>query len=152
MAVLKFIPLVIAALAYLIWRHFAAQVYVGDLPPFDLRLYAYDAARAYIAGLTDAARAVYLERLHWADLGLMLSVTVTVVLPVWHMGWYWGLPALGYLGFDLLENAIVAGFLRRGIFEVGEVATLSLITGAKFALLAVAAGLAIWGVWRQWRA
>jgi hypothetical protein len=150
--VVKFLSLALTALGYLVWRHYAAQVTVGDLPPFDLRLYAYKDALAYLGRLTDAAKAVYLDRLHWADLGFMLALTATLVVAVWPMGWFWALPALAYLGFDLLENAMVAGFLRRGIFEVGEIATLSLITGAKFGFMVLAAILAIWGVWRQWRA
>lgn len=149
MRVLYAVPPVLVVVAYLIWQHFAAQVHVGELPPFDLQLYAHDDARTYLAGLGDAARAVYLGPLQWADLGLMLALTVTLILPLGR--WFWAVPALLYLGFDLLENATVGQFLTRGISEVGEVAMLSLFTGAKFAALAVAAVLAAWGVWRRWR-
>jgi drug/metabolite transporter superfamily protein YnfA len=143
------VPPILALGAYLIWRHFAAQVYVGDLPPFDLRLYSYEDARAYLAGLSAAARAVYLGPMWWADLGLMLALAVTLILPL--RGRVWAVPAGLYVAFDLLENRVVAQFLTRGIHEVGEAATLSLFTGAKFGFLGLAVILALWGVWQRWR-
>jgi hypothetical protein len=144
------VPPVLAVVGYLIWRHFATQVYVGDLPPFDLGVYGYTDALAYVAGLTAEARAVYLGPLHWADMGFILALTVTLVLPVWR--WFLAIPAVLYLGFDVLENGMVAQFLTRGIYEVGEVATLGLFTGAKFGCLMLALVVAIWGIWRRWRA
>jgi hypothetical protein len=140
---------VLAVAGYLGWRHFAAQVYVGDLPPFDLGVYGYTEALAYVAGLTPEAKAVYLGPLHRADLALMLALTVTLILPA--RRWFWAIPALLYLGFDQLENGLVAQFLTRGIHEVGEVATLGLFTGAKFGFLVLAVVVAIWGIWRRWR-
>lgn len=149
--VVRLVPLVVAALAYAVWRYFAAQVYVGDLPPFDLRLYGYDAAQAYLAGLTDAARAVYLGPLHRADLGLMAALTVVLMVPVWRMRWVWWVPALLYPGFDLLENRAVAGLLTDGVTNAGAIATLSGVTGLKFGFLGVAAMIALWRTGQQWR-
>ncbi len=149
MRVLYAMPAVLAAVAYLVWRHFAAQVYVGDLPPFDLRFYGFADAQAYLTGLTEGTRAVYLGPLHRADLALMLALTVTLALPVWRRGWLGCVPAALYLGFDLLENRMVAGLLTHGLHEIGEVATLSVITGLKFGFLAVAGLLAVWGLWRR---
>ncbi|MFM2391094.1 MAG: hypothetical protein RLZZ437_2649 [Pseudomonadota bacterium] len=146
------VPPVVVALSYLVWTHFAAQVAVGNLPPFDLRLYGYEEAKVYLAGLSDTARAVYLGPLHWADLALMISLTLTLLLPVWRKGWAWCLPAIGYLVFDVLENRAVAALLTRGLHEVGEVAALSLFTGIKFGALALAAVLAVWRFWAIWRA
>ncbi|MGL4320269.1 MAG: hypothetical protein ACRCS3_05335 [Paracoccaceae bacterium] len=140
-------PPLVAAASYLVWNYFAAQVSVGELPPFDLRLYGYEEAKAYLAGLSDAARAVYLGPLQRADLALMASLTLTLLLPVWRKGWLWCLPAIGYLVFDVLENRTVAMLLTRGLHEVGEVATLTLFTGIKFGALALAALLAVWRLW-----
>jgi hypothetical protein len=146
------VPPVVAVACYLVWAHFAAQVAVGDLPPFDLRLYGYEEAKAYLAGLSDAARAVYLGPLQRADLALMISLTLTLLLPVWRKGWLWCLPAMGYLVFDVLENRAVAALLTQGLHEVGEVAMLSLFTGIKFGALGLAALLAVWRFWAIWRA
>jgi hypothetical protein len=145
------IPPLVALVAYLIWQSLAAQVMVGDLPPFDLRLYGYEEAKAYLAGLSDAARAVYLGPLQRADLALMISLTLTLLLPVWRKGWLWCLPAMGYLVFDVLENRAVATLLTQGLHEVGEVAALSLFTGIKFGALGLAALLAVWRFWAIWR-
>ena len=122
---------------------------MGDLPPFDLRFYGFDDAQVHLAGLTEGARAVYLGPLHRADLALMLALAVTLALPVWRRGGLWCAPAALYLGFDLLENRVVAGLLTHGLHEIGEVATLSVITGMKFGFLAVAGLLAVWGLWRS---
>ncbi|OYU37939.1 MAG: hypothetical protein CFE33_17890 [Pseudorhodobacter sp. PARRP1] len=137
-----------AALAYGVWQYFAAQVYVGDLPPFDLHLYSFDEARTYLAGLTPAAKAIYLGPLHQADTVLLLALSATLMLPVRRLGWLWCLPALAYAGFDLLENDFVASLLRNGLHEIGEVAMLGIVTGAKFAALGLAVILALWGLWR----
>jgi hypothetical protein len=144
------VPPGLVVVGYLIWRHFAAQVYVGDLPPFDLGPYDYADALTYVEGLNAQAKAVYLGPLQRADLGLMLALTVTLILPL--RRWIWAIPAALYLGFDLLENWQVSLLLTRGLTEMGQVATLSLYTGAKFGFLALAVVAAIWGVWRRWRA
>lgn len=140
-----------AALAYGVWRHYAALVYVGDLPPFDLHFYSYDQALTYLAGLGPAAKAVYLGPLHRADMALLLLLAATLMLSVWRLGWLWCLPALAYAGFDLLENSAVSGLLRHGLHEAGEVAVVALLTGLKFVALGIAAALALWSLWRKQR-
>jgi hypothetical protein len=146
------IPPLVALLAYLVWRHFAAQVMVGDLPPFDLRLYGDAEAQVYLAGLSDTARAIYLGPLHRADGVLMAGLTISLLLPVWRRGWLWCVPAVLYLVFDVLENRTVAGLLTDGLHEAGDVAMLSLFTGVKFGGLAVAALVAGCSLWMKWRA
>ncbi len=138
-----------AAIAYGVWRHYAAQVYVGDLPPFDLHFYSFEQAQSYLAGLTPAAKATYLGPLHLADSALLLLLAATLIAPVRRLGWLWCLPALAYAGLDLLENDFVASLLRNGLHEIGEVAMLGIVTGAKFAALGLAVILALWGLWRM---
>lgn len=140
-----------AALAYGVWRHFAAQVYVGDLPPFDLHVYDVDQARIYLAGLSLDAKAIYLGPLHRADTVLLLLLAATLIVPVWRLGWLWCFPALAYAGFDLLENGSVAGLLTQGIREAGEVDTVTVLTLSKFAALGIAGVLVLWRLWRMRR-
>lgn len=139
------------ALAYGVWRYYAAQVYVGDLPPFDLHLYSFEQAQVYLAGLTPAAKAIYLGPLHLADALLMLCLAATLVLPVWRWDWPWFLPAMFYVGFDLLENDKVARLLRGGLCVAADVENVALVTSLKFAALTVAAALALWSLWRMRR-
>ena len=139
------------ALAYGVWRYYAAQVYVGDLAPFDLHLYSFEQAQSYLAGLTPAAKAIYLGPLHTADTVLLLSLAATLILPIWRRGWLWGLPAFGYAGFDLLENDRVGVLLRNGLHSAAELETVAVITTLKFAALGLAVILALWGLWRMRR-
>ena len=138
-------------IAYGVWRYFAAQVYVGDLPPFDLHLYGFREAQAYLAGLTPAAKATYLGPLHLADALLMFCLAVTLVLPIWRWDWPWFLPAMLYVLLDLVENGKVAGLLRGGLCLTADLENLALVTGLKFAALAIAVILALWGLWRMRR-
>ena len=140
-----------AAIAYGVWHHYAAQVYVGDLPPFDLYFYGFEQAQTYLAGLTPAAKATYLGPLRRADTVLLLSLAATLILPVWRLGWPWCLPALAYAVFDLFENGAVAALLLQGIREAGEVDIVTVLTLSKFAALAIAGFLALWGLWRKRR-
>jgi hypothetical protein len=137
-----------AAAAYLVWHHFAAQVRVGDLPPFDLRLYRFEEAQAYLGALSDRAKGIYLGPLHMADFALMTALAVMLALPVLKRGWVWCLPVVLYLVFDVLENRVVAGLLTHGLHETGEVAVLSALTGLKFAFLGIAVAMAGWALWR----
>ena len=140
-----------AALAYGVWRHYAAQVYVGDLPPFDLHLYGFREAQTYLAGLTPAAKAIYLGPLHLVDSLLMFCLAATLVLPIWRWDWPWFLPAMLYAGLDLVENGKVAGLLRGGLCLPADVENVALVTGLKFAALGLAAALALWSLWRKQR-
>ncbi|GLS86374.1 hypothetical protein GCM10010873_13480 [Cypionkella aquatica] len=138
-----------AALTYGVWQHYAAQVYVGDLPPFDLHFYDYDEALVYVAGLNPDAKAIYLGPLRSADTALMLLLAATLIVPVWRLGWLWCLPALAYATFDFFENGTVAALLTHGIREAGEVDTVTLLTLSKFVTLGIAGVLALWGLWRM---
>lgn len=139
-----------AALSYAVWRHYALSCYAAGLPPFDLRLFRYDEAQRYLAALTPEAKATLLGPLHRADAALLVSLAATLMLPVWRRGWPLCLPALAYAVCDLAENAAVSVLLRTGLHEAGEIATLSLLTGAKFVCLGLAVVLALWALWRGW--
>ena len=140
-----------SALAYGVWRYYAAQVHVGDLPPFDLHLYSLEQAQTYLAGLTPAAKATYLGPLHLVDSLLMFCLAGTLVLPIWRWNWPWFLPAMLYVLLDLLENGKVAGLLRGGPSVVADVENLAMVTSLKFMALALAVILALWSLWRMRR-
>ncbi len=140
------------AVAYGVWRYYAGQVYVGDLPPFDLHLYSFEQAQTYLAGLTPKAKASYLGPLHNADTVLLSCLAATLILPSWRRGWLWALPALGYAALDLLENYHVSALLRNALHSAAEVETIALITTLKFAALGLGVVLALWVIWQDWRA
>ncbi len=142
---------VATALAYGIWNHFSGQVYVGDLPPFDLHLYSFEQAQAYLAGLTPAAKAIYLGPLHTADTVLLSCLAAMLILPIWRRGWLWALPALGYAALDLLENDRVSDLLRNGLHSAAVVEAIALITRLKFVALCLAAAFALGSLWRKRR-
>ena len=148
MKLLPWTPPLLAAASYLAWSYVARGVYAAGLPPFDLHPYSYLGARDYLAALTPEARAAYLGPLQRLDLLLLISLTASLILPVWRAGWVWALPALTYAGADLLENAAVAALLTQSQPEAGEIATIALLTTIKFAALALAAALALIGLWR----
>lgn len=138
------------ALAYGVWRSYAAQVYVGDLPPFDLHLYSLEQAQTYLADLPPAAKATYLGRLHTADSALMICLAATLIAAVWRRGWVWAVPAVCFIGFDVIENRAVASLLEFGIKGAGgETARLMVVTGLKFVCLGLAVALALWSLWRK---
>lgn len=138
-----------AALSYSAWQYFARQVHAAGLPPFDLHLYSHAQALIYLAALTPAAKAIYLGPLHSVDLALLISLTATLILPVWRRGWLWLIPALTYGGCDLAENAIVTTVLTQAAPDAGTVAQLATLTGVKFAALAVGAMAALWSLWQR---
>ncbi|MEO5615725.1 MAG: hypothetical protein ABIR04_12515 [Cypionkella sp.] len=138
-------------IAYGVWRYYAVQVYVGDLPPFDLHFYSFREAQTYLAGLTPSAKAIYLGPLHLADSLLMFCLAATLVLPIWRWDWPWLLPAMLYVLLDLVENGKVAGLLRGGLCMTADVENVALVTSFKFTALVIAAILAVWGLWRMRR-
>ena len=141
------------AFAYGVWRYFAGQVYVGLLPPFDLHLYSFEQAQAYLAGLTPAAKTIYLGPLHNADSVLMICLAATLIVAVWRRGWLWAVPALLYIGFDLAENRVVTSLLDSGMDGTRTAAVqLMILTGSKFGCLGLAAILALGVIWQDWRA
>lgn len=148
---IKWMAPIFAALSYAAWQFFARQVYAAGLPPFDLHPYGLDEARTYLAALTPAAIATYTGPLHRADLALLISLTTSLILPVWRRGWVWTLPALAYAGFDLAENAAVAALLTTAAPTAEAVATIAVLTALKFAALGLAALLAMAALWRNRR-
>lgn len=152
MTILKWLAPVIAALSYGAWQFFARQVTVAGLPPFDLHLYSHPGALAYLAALSASAKATYTGPLHSADLVLLISLTATLILPVWRRGWLWALPALAYAGFDLAENAAVSAVLTADAPTAGAVAVIAALTALKFAALGLAALLALAALWRNRKA
>ena len=95
------------------------------LPIFDARLVGYDltAAQAYLQGLTEDARELYLGLFRWLDSLLPVALFLTLAGLLWQgSAGHWVplralimcLPVL-YLVADLLENAQVAEMLRAGV-------------------------------------
>lgn len=123
--------------------------------PFDLRPlgYALADARAYLGSLTPAGAALYLGPMRLNDTVVPILFTATLCLPLRRMNQLWFLPALAYGLCDLSENIAVARLLRAGSdVEAGAVALASGFTQAKFAALAVAVLVAVYGLWRGgWR-
>ncbi|MDZ4391546.1 hypothetical protein [Cypionkella sp.] len=141
---------VASALAYGVWRYFAGQLYVGALPPFDLHLYSSEQAQVYLAGLTPAAKAIYLGPLHTADSVLMICLAASLIAAVWRRGWLWAVPALLYLCFDLAENRLVTSLLDSSMTGAGAATDpLRIVTGLKFGCLGLAAALALGSLWRK---
>ena len=146
---LKWLAPFTAALAYAQWQYLARQVHAAGLPPFDLHLYSHAQALTYLAALTPDAKAIYAGPLHSADLVLLISLTATLILPLWHRGWLWLLPALAYAGFDRAENAAVSALLTQTAPTAKAVAMIALLTACKFSALALAVVLALWSLWRN---
>lgn len=128
------------------------RIDAGGLLPLDLRVMGYGVGEvaAYLAALSEAGRNVYLGPARLADTIFPILFTLTLALP--HLGTprplLRVLPVVVYGLCDLAENAAVAALLRDGLAEPGSVATASLLTQAKFAFVALAVLLALWGLWR----
>ncbi len=141
-----------AALAYgvlVLW--FGPMVDAGGLPPFDLRPLGYspDEVRAFLRALTAEGMAAYLGPVRITDTVFPVLFTVTLCLPL--RGWVPTLPALGYGGFDLAENLMVARLLRAGPDgPEGAMRLASGLTVVKFAALVLAVILAARALWRAW--
>ena len=147
-----------AALAYavlVLWFGPQVQAAAGGLTPFDLRPLGYgsDAARQFLTALTPEGRAVYLGPVRINDTVFPVLFTLTLCLPVRRWHWAWTLPALAYGLLDLAENLVVARMLRAGPeVDAGVVALASDLTQAKFAAVALAVVICLWGLWAAWRA
>lgn len=147
--------------AIVLWS--APRIEAGGLAPFDTRSggYGIDDARAFLSALTPAGRAAYLGPQRLADtafpIGLVgtLALGTVIALRRWslRLALAAALLPLGYFGFDMLENAAVAGLLRAGPEAITPeaVARASLFTRWKFhfvnaALVVFALAWAAWGV------
>lgn len=149
---------IVTALAYGVlggWFGLQVRAAAGGLMPFDMRVagYGLDEARAFLRALTPDGRAIYLGPVRLNDTLFPILFTLTLCLPL--RGWAgpWFLPALAYGLLDLAENMAVAQLLQNGPgVAAGPVAVASALTVTKFATLAIAVVLALWGIWAKWRA
>ena len=122
---------------------------------FDARImgYSVEDATAYVTTITNEGRLFYLEVQQMLDtffpallaISLMLTLyRLAPKLPVLYL-----FPIAGAL-FDYYENAAVAQILRVNNPDQGLVETASLLTGLKFAAIAISL-LAILWYWRKGR-
>ena len=151
------IPLgAVAAYAVLVgWFGPQVQAAAGGLTPFDLRPLGYNLAdaQAFLTALTPAGRDIYLGPVRIDDTIFPVLFTLTLCLPIRRWALSWTLPALAYGLLDLAENMAVAVLLRAGpAVEAGQVAWASGLTQAKFASVALAVVIALWGLGVAWRA
>lgn len=120
--------------------------------PFDMRIigYSHEAATQYVNTITPEGRLFYLEVQQMLDtfypallaLSLMVALyRLAPKLPVLYL-----FPISGAL-FDYYENAAVAQILLTDAPEVGLVEMASLLTGLKYASIAISL-LAILYFWR----
>ncbi len=150
---------VVTVLAYAVlalWFGPQVQAAAGGLQPFDMRVTGYSLAdaRAFLAALSPEGLALYQGPVRATDTIVPMLLTLTLCLPLRHRFWVWSLPALGYGLLDLGENWAVSVLLRTGpAVEAGPVMVASALTMLKFAVVTVAAGIALWGLWdgRKWQ-
>lgn len=131
----------------------------GGLLPFDLRVQGYGLAeaRAYLAALPPEGVALYLGLVRGLDTAFPLLMGLTLMWWMRPLAGAFGAvclaAALAYVALDLGENAVVAGLLRAGPFEVdpARVAAASALTQGKFAAFALALVLALRQIRRRRR-
>ncbi len=128
----------------------------GGLLPFDLRITGYtpaDAAR-YLAALTDDDRLLYLQVQLRLDMFFPALLAVTLMLALYRLAPKWPVlylfPISGAL-FDYYENAAIEQILLSNSAEPGLIGAASLLTGLKFASVALSL-LAILWFWRKGKA
>ncbi len=125
----------------------------GGLWPFDVRIMGYtvEEATQYVTTITPEGRLFYLEVQQMLDtffpalLAISLMITLFRLapkLPVLYL-----FPITGAL-FDYYENAAVAQILLTNAPDQGLVEMASLLTGLKFAAIAISL-LAILWFWRK---
>lgn len=150
MGAIKWLVPIAAALAYGALVGWAGpQVTAGGLLTFDMRPLGYSAAdaQAFFTALTPEGRLAYLGPHRITDTIFVFLLTITLILPIWRFGRLWAFAALAYAAFDLAENEAVAGMVNRGAGRADQVWVASLFTQGKFVFLALAIGLALWGLW-----
>ncbi len=152
------IGVVTAVIGYSLIMFWAAPQFAdADGLPFDLRKTGYTLAetQSYLASLNAEETAAYLGPERIADtiypLGLLLTFGLGVYLAVrrWSpvAGLVLALVALAYFGFDMAENAAVAGLLKAGAEGVtqDQVAQASVLSVWKWRLAYPALGLFVLG-------
>ena len=127
--------------------------------PFDLRPAGYTVAeaRAYLAGISDQARAFYLGPQHWLDTSYPALMTLCLGL-AYHrqfpraVAWGASALALGAATFDWLENAAVSAMLKPepGAVTEAMIQTASTWTLWKSRLVSVALSVLIIGMVLRW--
>jgi len=124
--------------------------------PFDLRImgYSVEDATQYVTTITDEGRLFYLEVQQMLDTffpGLFaLTLVITLYRLASHLPALYLFPIAGAL-FDYYENAAVAQILLTNAPDQGLVEMASLLTGLKFAAIAISL-LAILWFWRKGKA
>lgn len=128
----------------------------GGLWPFDLRImgYSVEEATLYVTTITPEGRLFYLEVQQMLDTFFPALFALTLMVTLYRLAPQ--LPALylfpiaGAL-FDYYENAAVAQILLTNAPDQGLVDMASLLTGLKFASIAISL-LAILWLWRKGKA
>lgn len=150
LALISLALVVLSGLPILLWLAPALALPDGT-PMLDKRIGGYDLAEAlaYLSGLGDRARGLYLGAERIADTAFPIGLFgLLASLPRLSFGPRLSAAALFvaavYLGLDLMENAAVAGLLRADPSDITaeSVARASLLTQAKFAAFFLAAALA----------
>ena len=143
----------VAAVSYgiLLWIGYTQLMPVADgMAPFDLRVFGYDLAEAttYLQALGDEGRALIEGPVRTWDTVFPVAFTLFLALVSLRgggrLGWIGAVVALGYGAADLIENAGILQLVRGPIPpDQLLVSSTSLLTQAKFALVALALLLAV---------
>ncbi len=124
--------------------------------PFDLRImgYSVEDATQYVTTITPEGRLFYLEVQHMLDTFFPALFALTLMLTLYRLApklpALYLFPVAGAL-FDYYENAAVAQILLTNAPDRGLVEMASLLTGLKFAAIAISL-LAILWLWRKSKA
>ena len=125
----------------------------GGLWPFDLRImgYSVDEATQYLTTITPEGRLFYLEVQQTLDTFFPALLAISLMVALFRLApklpALYLFPASGAL-FDYCENASVAQILLTNAPDKGLVEMASLLTGLKFASIAISI-LAILWFWRK---
>ena len=121
--------------------------------PFDMRVtgYSYADTLAYLAALTESGKLFYLTTQSMLDTFFPALLALSLILTLYRRAPQWPAlfltPLAGAL-FDYYENAAVHEILRSNVPDPGLVEMASLLTGLKFASIAISL-LAILWFWRK---
>ncbi len=125
----------------------------GGMWPFDLRImgYSVEYATEYVTTITPEGRLFYLEVQQMLDTFFPALLAVSLMLALYRLAptlpVLFLFPASGAL-FDYYENASVAQILLTDAPDQGLVEVASLLTGLKFASIAISL-LAILWMWQK---
>ena len=142
-----------AAISYgiLLWIGITQLMPAADgLRPFDLRVFGYDMtdATTYLEALGEEGRALIEGPVRTWDTVFPVAFTLFLALVSLRgggkLGWIGAVLALGYGAADLIENAAILQLVRGPVPpDQLMVSSASLLTQAKFALVALALLLGI---------